>query len=408
MRREMVKADDLDQRFGIELKKRDVVETRYRKGVPREFSKKHPTVEAARAAFEKRVRVKLNDGFVHVVPMEQVAVGGVRFECSSKGGGGGGLLDLSKDGRFVVAAEVEHEARGCRLTVFDTFTGAGRVVFERTSPEQTFLHAALFDATAESLIVQLNCETLRVDLATGKTRSLAEYREFASSRFNPFVVQPVMDAARRRVVLFDAGNVVRVLELEGERVVREFPTTSATTECRGVALSPSGKKLALYRPSRGVVYGHDDAGHDTSSVVEVYDVDSGALVVKHDLGKKLGQLGFTPEEDALLVTWDYAQGPVAYRLPDFVELWRFEDAFRTDRLATAYTWAWSVRGKSRLLALAGNTVQLHDATKRETLPVALPLLEQLERYRVQRLQVSADGAWLAVWAQGVTSVFRLR
>ena len=48
----MVKADDLDERFGITLEQQAVVETRYRKGVPREFSKAHPNVEAARAAFD--------------------------------------------------------------------------------------------------------------------------------------------------------------------------------------------------------------------------------------------------------------------------------------------------------------------------------------------------------------------
>lgn len=105
-----------------------------------------------------------------------------------------------------------------------------------------------------------------------------------------------MDAARKRCVVLQAGNLVRVLDLETERTVHDFSTASPTTECRGLALSPSGKKLALYRPSRGVVYGHEDAISDTSSVVEVYDVDSGKRLASHDFKMKLGQVGFTPRK----------------------------------------------------------------------------------------------------------------
>lgn len=397
------------ERFGITVKGKSVVETRYRKGVPREFAKAHPKPEAARVAFDKRVRLKLGEGFVHVLPAEQVEPGELRFECSSPGGGGGGVLDLSNDGRFVSAATVEHEARGCRVTVFDTSTGAATVALERPrSANQTFVHAALFDATAASLIVQLNTETLRIDLASKKSHSLANYREHSTSHFNPFVVQPAMDAARKRCVVLQAGNLVRVLDLETERTIHDFSTASPTTECRGLALSPSGKKLALYRPSRGVVYGHEDAISDTSSVVEVYDVDSGKRLASHDFKMKLGHVGFTPEEDGLVLTWDYAQGPVAYGLPEFDERWRFEDAFRDDRLATAYTWEWSVRGKSRWLAVGGDVLHLFDGAKKKARPVELPALKAFSGHRVQRLKFSADGESLAVWAQGITSVFRVR
>ena len=50
-----------------------------------------------------------------------------------------------------------------------------------------------------------------------------------------------------------------------ERVTKSPPGASAVRVSLSarLALSPSGRLLALYRPSRGVVYHHQDALHDT-------------------------------------------------------------------------------------------------------------------------------------------------
>ena len=75
-------------------------------------------------------------------------------------------------------------------------------------------------------------------------------------------VRPSQDAARRRLVVFDEGSVVRVLDERG-RTVAQVPTASPTTVCRAGAISPSGRLLALYRVSRDLVYGQADARHGT-------------------------------------------------------------------------------------------------------------------------------------------------
>ena len=54
------------------------------------------------------------------------------------------------------------------------------------------------------------------------------------SYLNPFVVQRAMGAVRGRRVLLQAGNLVRVLDLETERTIHDFSTRSPTTECRGL------------------------------------------------------------------------------------------------------------------------------------------------------------------------------
>ncbi len=45
-----------------------------------------------------------------------------------------------------------------------------------------------------------------------------------------------MDAALKRCVVIQAGNLVRVLDLVTERTIRDFSTAPLTPECRGLAL----------------------------------------------------------------------------------------------------------------------------------------------------------------------------
>ncbi|MBL8922699.1 MAG: hypothetical protein JNJ54_27875 [Myxococcaceae bacterium] len=406
MRRTMVQRTDPTQQFGIELRGAAVVETRYRKGVPREYVKEHPSPADAARAFEKRLRTKRGEGFVHLTPAADVKPGGLRFEGASAGGGGGGVLDLSADGRLLVCADVGEQAHGCRVTVVDLDTGAERVVFTRDAgSQQTFVHAARFDADATRLVVLINSDTVLVDLESGKERRLASWDQHRTSRFNPFVVRPSMDLARRRCAIADADDLVKVVDLERGEVVQTFSTRSPTTECRGVALSPSGALIAFYCPSRGLVYGHDDARHDTSNELEVFDVATGERRALLEPPKKLDRFGFTAGEDALWLIWEYAQGPLCVALPDGAERWRFEDEWRKDRLATAYACAWSPRPGSSLLAVGRNALEWHDASGPGR-PARLPDPEQLGHDRVSDLVFSRDGAWLAAWAGGVASVYR--
>src|SRR5262249_40959675 len=154
-------------------------------------------------------------------------------------------------------------------------------------------------------------ETWHLDLHSGVRKRVAGYQHFRTANFNPHVVRPTQDAARRRLVVFDAGNVVRVLE--GGRAVLEVSTASKTVECRAGGISPSGSLLGLYRVSRGIVYGHEDARDDTTNEVEVWDVDRGKLRRKLPFSVRLDQVGFDPKDEQLIVTRAYS-GPAAYAL----------------------------------------------------------------------------------------------
>lgn len=395
MRRTMVSAEDVSVRFDIEVRGTTLVETRYRKGVPRLFEKPCADAQAAEVAFEKRVRTKLKEGFVHRDP--KAGPGELCFEAWSEGGGGGGVLDLSPDGKWVLGASFKRQATACSLQLWNVETGAGREVFQRSDGHgQFFLHAARFDSRAESVVLQLNGETLRLDLASGTTKTLASYREHQSSRFNPFVVRPLVDSAHRRCVVFDTDDEVKVLDLESERVLFSVSTASPTSECRGAALSVDGKRLALYRPSRFVVYAHEDARHDTSRTVEVYEVDGGKRLASFEASEKLQGLWFGPG-DSLFLQWDFSQGPVWVGF-DGQERWRLKDPFRDDRLATLRHLALSP--DQRRLVIAGNTfgvARLAGASAPELEPI-------VPWHNAQLVCLSAEGTMLASWS----SVIQIR
>jgi hypothetical protein len=178
-----------------------------------------------------------------------------------------------------------------------------------------------------------------------------------------------------------------VLDADGrERFVRS--TAAPTNECRAGALSPSGRKLALYRVSRGLVYGHADAKRDTTNVVEVWDVDAGRLEATVAVDAKLDRVGFDPTETRLLANLEYAQGPVAYELASGKRAWQIEDSYRTDRLNTCFSWAYAPDGGS--LAVGGFGLRLLDGERRESTS-----LEGVERQRVYRAVFSRDGQLLA-------------
>src|SRR5262249_9762682 len=213
---------------------------------------------------------------------------------------------------------------------------------EPAGPQQTVLHAALFDRTGEAVYLQLNGDTYRLDLQSGARTQLAGYAPYQTANFSLFGVRPCFDAARRRLLVFDKGSVARVLE--GGRTVLEVSTHSPTTLCEAGALSPSGRLLALYRVSRGLVHFDKDAQHDSTNEVEVWDVERGQLWARVPLAEELDHVGIDPQDRQLLVTQSGSRGPVAYALPSGRPAWRLHSFWKNDRLGDCYDWDFSPDG----------------------------------------------------------------
>nr|MBA3500174.1 hypothetical protein [Deltaproteobacteria bacterium] len=281
---------------------------------------------------------------------------------------------------------------GAKLEVVEVATGARQIlVDEPGGTHQNFLHAALFDRAARSVYFVLRDDTIRVELGTGTRTRLA-----TGDGFNPFVVQPSFDRERRRLAIC-AEHAIRVLDEAGATVL-EVPIRSQMRECRGSKLSPSGRLLALYIASRGVIYNHDDAKSDTTNEVQIWDIEAGVLWETVVMSEKVHKIGLTPDDDALVVTYDYARGPVVLEIPSGREIRRLNDSAREGELAWTYDWAYSPDGTR--LAIAGDQMQLLDA---KTLAPALDLTRVFGRAAC--VTFSRDGRRLSAARAGTAVVY---
>lgn len=370
-------------------------------GKPPKVTSKALPADAQAREYSKAVRAKLRDGYVFRRDRAGAARGDIVFGAFAATGGGGPLLDLSPDGRQLVTASHSGAPNRVWLDVVDLATGQRRTVFERQSRSQIFLHTAHFDHAGGSLLVALSSETVRVDLATGAVRTLAG--DINASGLNSHVVQPRHDQSRRRFVVLDAGAIVRVLD-ERDQVVLEVKAKHRTTECRSADLSPSGRLLAVYRVSRGILYNHDDARQDTTSEVDVWDLDTGRLRETFKSPKQLSRAGFDPRDELLLATWDHACGPVAYALGSHQERFRVEhpttdepdEREPDERLADATDWVWSPDGS--LLVLHGRHPFVRDARTRA------PVEVELSGHVSSDQSFSADGSLMASYDGGMAVV----
>jgi len=365
---------------------------------PKETRKKCKDDAAASREYGKALRAKVRDGHALIGGQTKVKRGQVVFAGFASGGGGGPVLDLAPDGRSLLTAGCRGAPTSVWVELVDTQTGARRVVFEKSHKQQLFLHAALFVGGGSEILVALDDETLVVSLATGKARRVAAYREGKSSCFNPHVLRPQGSADRSRVMIFDADSVVRVVDASFATLI-EVSTASPTSECRAAALSPSGRLLAVYRVSRFIVYGHDDAKKDKTSAIELWDVDLKKKIGTWPVGQQVGKMGFDAADSLLLASWDFASGPVALDLKTGKEAYRFEVPGESE-LATAHHWAFSPDGA--WLAIASHQTELRDAGTRK--PTKIEAVGHGSRIVV----FSGDGSRLASYEDGLAIVRAVR
>ncbi|MBA3500976.1 MAG: WD40 repeat domain-containing protein [Myxococcota bacterium] len=366
------------------------------KGTAKVTKKSFAKAEEAAREFDKAVRKKLRDDYA--VLGEAAEPGDIILEAFAPGGGGGAVLDMSMDGSMIVTASITSESSfGAKLEMVEVASGARHVVVDEPGgSRQNFLHTALFARDGKSIYFVLRDDTYRVELATGKRTRIATGDPAA---LNPFVTMPTFDLERRRLVVLAKGPCVRVID-ENHATVLEVSTKSKTTECRGAQISASGRLLALYISSRGIIYGHDDAKSDTTNEIQVWDIEAGVKWETVTLAEKVDDVGFAPADDLLLVTYEYARGPVALEIPSGRERWRIVDPHDESSLARASAWTYSPDGKS--LAVAGDSLRLLDAKTRAPI-VELPRVFG----RVACPVFSRDGKRLAVSIGGTAIVHAL-
>jgi WD40 repeat protein len=344
-------------------------------------------VYQAQRGFDKESRTRMRQGFVYLRDRADTPPGGLVMQCVVPGLGLGYGFDLHPDGTTLATGFGSDRNGTAVMHLVDVATGVRTLV--HTDPpvagrSQPWLYDVLFDS-AGGLVSTLNRETRRLDLATGALRVIASSERRTTSWFNPHCVHPAQDAARRRLLVFDADTTVRVLDAGGATVL-ELPLADHP-ECRSGALSPSGRLLAL-------AFG---------ATVDVWAVDTGRKLFdaplpnpfrRSDMGIRL--LGFDATETLLTACDAYAEGPVVWRLDTREPRHVRTDPDRAEGICSSF--AYSPDG--RLLAVDDGRLTFLDTATFDPLPT-----ERHPAYRSKRIVFSADGGLVAIGAERL-SVYR--
>ncbi len=326
--------------------------------------------EATAIQHEQKTRVKkLREGFVFLRDPNKAKAGEVLYRAALPHAQMHDFLDVHPEtNRLLIASEQRPKNENAWLHEVDLRAATIRELHHDdgawTSARQTFAHRALY-LGPERALFSVNGRTWMIDRGSGGVGMAASYQDTSSdAHFNPHCVWPSRDAAYERALVFDKGDVLRVIDRAGETMF-QTSLSSKTCECRAAALSPSSALVAAYVVSRGIVYNHDDAKGDTTNEVRIFAVTTGEQLYTIPLPFEISKVGLTPDDQQLIATREYSQGPVFFDLKSGRQTHFFDNPHRDDRWATCIAWAYSADGST--LALSGDGLKLLDARSLKTI-----------------------------------------
>lgn len=368
---------------------------------PRRTVAEFPDGYQAQREFEEIRQKKLREGFACVADAAGAARGAVVLDIQVPNRCSAAAFDMSPDGRTIVVGTMLKDAYGAEIHLIDVGSGHRELVHAEppeARPEplgrgQTFLHAALFDAGGKRVIYALNGETRLFDPASGQTDVLARYRQYEDAAHNPFLLRPAWDATRQRLMVFDAGDRVRILDAEWNEVFTTS-TRRPSRQCWTGALSPSGKLMALCFTEEPR-HARDRGTHDRAvAEVEIWDIDQRQVRTRIPMGRTPHTAGFDPADTLLVVNPEFVEGPCAFSLATGRLAWHFPDPVRTDRWATCYHWAYSPDGATLAIGRRGDTDVVDAATRRGD-PAFRRRPGDRGTGRTNTVRISSDGTLVA-------------
>jgi hypothetical protein len=366
---------------------------------PRETRKALGSKKAAREELERALRKKMIEGYAYFRSPAGAEPGERLFAMRPPGGAGSSTFDVDPGARvvFVGAGRGDPKAWVVHVDLANQRLTQMNVAPDRPGG-QLFIHAAAVDEGGAKGFYALNNYTRELDFATGTERVVAGFKGHPETHFNPFCVKPGADAAHRRLLLLKPKDVLEVRELPSGKTLSEASVTSKTAECRGAALSPSGRLVAAYVVSRYLVYNHEDARGDKTNEVRVFNAEDGALIGRVPMPEEVSDVGVTPDDGAVVVTLEYKRGPCAFDIETGKK--RFALSGEERSLGQCSAWAFSPDGSTLAVAGEGPEVRLLDARSlkpRGTLPIGYR--------RVGRLAFAAGGTQLFVGGGGLLEAY---
>lgn len=270
---------------------------------------------------------KMREGFCYRADVETASRGDVVLGFIGLDNGPGDAFDLSPDGRSLVFGRMLYMVRGAEIFVMDIATGHRRLVHTIPSHggDRTYLTAVLFHADGRRIIYVVNGRTVLLDPDTGQEEVLAAHTELDSPSFDKHHLHPTWSRDRRRLLLFDSGNRMRIVDKELSTVA-EIAVPKSGFTCQTSALSPSGRLLALSRES--------DIEEDEPTVTQltVWEVDTGTVVRRFPVGRPVHRewiprkrLCFDPAERIVIAGPASANGLDAFDIETGKPVWRLPD-----------------------------------------------------------------------------------
>lgn len=358
----------------------------------------------AKQAFEKARNRKMREGFCHRADVDSAVRGDIVLEFLGVDNYSGNAFDLSPDDRRLAFGRMRDNAYGYEIFVMDLATGHRRLVREVThQPHQTFLFTVFFHPDGRRIIYVINGQTILLDPDTGQEEILAEYNALVSPNFNQHMLKQVRSRDRRRLVLFDTGNRIKVVDTE-LATVSEMVAPKSDFECQSAALSPTGELLALSL-SKGK--DHDET-NPVVTTLEIWDVGTGRLRQRITAENRVSRLGFDPTGQLLISSGYHSSGLDAFDIETGSPVWHFPDPQPAGE--PAYCFDWDYTPGCTELAIGGwGSSQIFEAETWKQDPAfgyAWPLPG--EQNRIHGVQFSSDGRLLVTGGQaGRVVIYRM-
>ncbi len=312
---------------------------------------------AALKHYHKTRVKKLREGFMLQRPWEAVKTGEVVTRVALPHAQMHDYFDAHpQKAQLLVASEqrpMNHEA-WLHLVDLEAHT-VTEIHHQKGGRLQTFAHRAQFVGSEHALFA-VNGRTWGIGLAGPTVEVAADYREGGRAHFNPHCVWPSRSADASRSLLFDDGDVLRVID-GAMNSVFEVSVTSDVVECRAASITHSGRHVVGYFASRSIVYNHEDAASDRTQELRIWNVESKELTHRIPIGFAVTNVGLTPNDEEVIVLRN-ADGPLFMDLTG-KQRFVFDDPSRDDRWQTCYCWAYSPDGSQ--LALGTTPVRVVQA-----------------------------------------------
>ena len=310
--------------------------------------------DAARHYHKTRVE-KLREGFVLHRELDTVELGGVVTRVALPHAQTDDYFDVTPDGKsLVVTSEQRPSNHRAWLHRVDLAEARTTLLHHVGGSSQTFTHRAQV-LGGRHVLFAVNGHTMCVDLESLEVSTVARFG--GDAHFNHHCVWPSRSADGSRALVFDAGDVLRVLGSDAQTVL-ELCVAAPKVECCAAMLSHDGGRVVGYFATRATVYGSDGLTHE----LRVWEVDTGELVHRIPVPHAVRRCTIASDGATIVALAEYAQGPVFIDLERGERVDFFDDPRRAGCLQTCYTFAHSPDGTR--LAIGTSVVGVVDTDDR--------------------------------------------